>query len=37
MRDDGMPEVSGALCGSLEILGDESSYTKNAIPAALSV
>ena len=37
LGDDGTPEVSGALCGSLEILGDETSYTKNDIPAALSV
>ena len=37
LRDDGMPEVSGAFCGNLEMPGDESSYTKNDIPAALSV
>ena len=37
LRDDGTPEVRGALRGSLEIPGDESSYIKNDIPAALSV
>jgi hypothetical protein len=37
LRDDGTPEVSGALCGSLEMPGSETLYTENDIPAALSV
>ena len=36
LRDDGTPEVSGSLCGSLEIPGDEISCTRNDIPAGLS-
>ena len=37
LGDDGTPEVSGALRGSLEIPGDEISCTGNDIPTALSV
>ena len=37
LRDDGTPEVSGALRGSLGIPGDGISCTGNEIPAALSV
>ena len=37
LRDDGTPEVSSALRGSLGIPGDETSCTGNDIPAALSV
>ena len=37
LRDDGTPEVRGALHGSLGIPKDEISCTGNDIPAALSV